>query len=81
MESYRGPVLSDLARRCNFKPKKASSEWGNVCHALAIPRGQTQRFGLRVVVKEGKVWWKKIIGARYVSDVCMARYRLIREFP
>ncbi|KAG5610826.1 hypothetical protein H5410_022107 [Solanum commersonii] len=32
---------------------------GNVSPAPAVPSGQTKRFGVKVVVKEGKVWWKK----------------------
>uniref|UniRef100_M1DH54 Putative plant transposon protein domain-containing protein n=1 Tax=Solanum tuberosum TaxID=4113 RepID=M1DH54_SOLTU len=47
----------------------------------AVPRDQTRRFGVNVVVKEGKVWWKKHTRARYFSDVCIDRDSLAREFP
>lgn len=33
------------------------------------------------MVKEGKIWWKKHIEARYFSDVCIDRDSLAREFP
>ncbi|KAH0730251.1 hypothetical protein KY289_001439 [Solanum tuberosum] len=61
--------------------RKRVQSGGNVRPALAVPHGQTWRFGLRVVVKEGNVWWKKNIGARYFTDVCMPRNSLAREFP
>uniref|UniRef100_M1DVU1 Integrase core domain containing protein n=1 Tax=Solanum tuberosum TaxID=4113 RepID=M1DVU1_SOLTU len=44
---------------------------GNVPPTPALPRDQTRRFGVKVVTKEGKAWYKKHIEATYFSDVCV----------
>ncbi|KAG5599456.1 hypothetical protein H5410_030826 [Solanum commersonii] len=54
---------------------------GNVPLAPAVPKGQTRRFGVKFVTKEGKAWYKKHIEAIYFSDVCINRDNLAREFP
>ncbi|KAH0782160.1 hypothetical protein KY290_001758 [Solanum tuberosum] len=59
--------------------KRARS--GNVSLASAVPKGRTRRFGVKVVTKEGKAWYKKHTEASYFSDVCIDRDRLAREFP
>ncbi|KAH0716674.1 hypothetical protein KY290_012936 [Solanum tuberosum] len=61
--------------------RKRVQSGGIVPPAPAVLRGQTRRFGLRAVVKEGKLWWKKHKRARYVSDVCIDSDSLAREFP
>ncbi|KAH0665072.1 hypothetical protein KY285_026278 [Solanum tuberosum] len=54
---------------------------GNVPLTPTVPRGQTRQFGVKVVTKEGKAWYKKHIEATYFSDVCTDRDSLAREFP
>ncbi|KAG5594521.1 hypothetical protein H5410_035753 [Solanum commersonii] len=58
----------------------AQSE-GNFLPAHTVPKGQTRQFGVKVVTKEGKAWWKKYTEASYFSDVCIDRDSLEREFP
>ncbi|KAH0725944.1 hypothetical protein KY284_001809 [Solanum tuberosum] len=53
----------------------------NVPPASALPRGQTRRFGVKVVTKEGKGWYKKHTETTYFSDVCVDGDSLAREFP
>ncbi|KAG5620955.1 hypothetical protein H5410_006173 [Solanum commersonii] len=54
---------------------------GNVPPTPAFPRGQTRRFGVKVVTKEGKAWYKKHTDATYFSDVCVDEDNLARDFP
>uniref|UniRef100_M1E0T2 Uncharacterized protein n=1 Tax=Solanum tuberosum TaxID=4113 RepID=M1E0T2_SOLTU len=61
--------------------RKRVRSGGNVPPAPAVPRGQTRRFGVKGVVKEGKLWWKKHTETRYFSDMCIDRDSLAREFP
>uniref|UniRef100_M1D8H2 Putative plant transposon protein domain-containing protein n=1 Tax=Solanum tuberosum TaxID=4113 RepID=M1D8H2_SOLTU len=47
---------------------KKRAQSGNVPLAPAVPKGQTRRFGVKVVTKEGKAWYKKHTEASYFSD-------------
>ncbi|KAK4731675.1 hypothetical protein R3W88_024663 [Solanum pinnatisectum] len=49
--------------------QKKRSRSGNVPLAPAVPKGQTRRFGAKIVTKEGKAWCKKHNEASYFSDV------------
>ncbi|KAK4706687.1 hypothetical protein R3W88_033753 [Solanum pinnatisectum] len=48
--------------------------------APTVPRGKTRHFGVMVVTKEGKAWYKKHTEASYFSDVYIDRESLAREF-
>ncbi|KAG5631406.1 hypothetical protein H5410_003123 [Solanum commersonii] len=61
--------------------RKRVRSGGNVPPTPAVPRGQTRRFRVKIVVKEGKLWWKKHTKARYFSDVCIDKDNFAREFP
>uniref|UniRef100_M1DSN9 Uncharacterized protein n=1 Tax=Solanum tuberosum TaxID=4113 RepID=M1DSN9_SOLTU len=61
--------------------QKKRSRSGNVPLAHAVPRGQTWRFGAKVVTKKGKAWYKKHTEASYFLDVCIDRDSLACEFP
>ncbi|KAH0650056.1 hypothetical protein KY284_029968 [Solanum tuberosum] len=63
------------------RQRKCVRSEGNVPPAHAVPKGQTKQFGVKVVTKEGKAWWKKYTEASYFSDVCIDRDSLEREFP
>ncbi|KAG5630283.1 hypothetical protein H5410_002000, partial [Solanum commersonii] len=55
---------------------------GDVPPALAVPRDRARQFGVKVVTKEGKVWYKKHTEASYFSNVCIDRdMSLVWEFP
>jgi len=54
---------------------------GNVQLAPAVHKGQTRRFGVKAVTKEGKAWYKKHTEASYFSDVCIDRDSLARIVP
>ncbi|KAG5620419.1 hypothetical protein H5410_005637 [Solanum commersonii] len=54
---------------------------GNVPLAPAVPLGQTRRFGVKVVTKEGKAWYKKHTEDSYFSEFCFDRDSLTHEFP
>ncbi|KAG5619827.1 hypothetical protein H5410_005045 [Solanum commersonii] len=71
-------VQEDPAKKSSQKKRSRS---GNVPLAPAVPRGQTRRFGAKVVTKEGKSWYKKHTEASYFSDACIDRDSLAREFP
>ncbi|KAG5595498.1 hypothetical protein H5410_036730 [Solanum commersonii] len=46
----------------------------------AIPRGQTMRFGLKIVFMDGILWWKKHMKARYFSYLCIDMNSLPWDF-
>ncbi|KAH0679074.1 hypothetical protein KY284_020159 [Solanum tuberosum] len=54
---------------------------GNVPTEPVLPRGQTRRFGVKAVTKEGKAWYKKHTETTYFFDVCIDGDSLAREFP
>ncbi|KAG5570907.1 hypothetical protein H5410_060673, partial [Solanum commersonii] len=64
-----------------FSQRKRVRSGGNVPPAPTVPRAQTRQFRVKVVVKEGKIWWKKHTEARHFSNVCIDRDSLAREFP
>ncbi|KAG5577263.1 hypothetical protein H5410_057397 [Solanum commersonii] len=41
--------------------------------------GLTKRFGVKVVTKKGKAWWKKHNEASYLSDICIDKDSLAWE--
>ncbi|KAK4718110.1 hypothetical protein R3W88_016448 [Solanum pinnatisectum] len=57
--------------------RKCVRSRGNVPPSPAVFKGQTRRFGVKVV--KGKAWWKKHIEATYFSDVCLDRDNLARD--
>ncbi|KAH0669439.1 hypothetical protein KY285_025463 [Solanum tuberosum] len=61
--------------------QKKHSRSGNVPLAPVVPRGQTRRFGAKVVNKERKTWYEKHTEASYFSDVIIDRDTLEHEFP
>ncbi|KAG5576136.1 hypothetical protein H5410_056270 [Solanum commersonii] len=60
--------------------KRVRSE-GDVPPAPVVRKGQTRRYGVRVVTKDGKVWWKMHTEARYFSNVCIDKDNLVWESP
>ncbi|KAG5605138.1 hypothetical protein H5410_026630 [Solanum commersonii] len=61
--------------------KKRVRSVGSVPPTPAVPKGQNRQFGVKVVTKEGKAWWKKHTEALYFFDICIDRDSLAREFP
>ncbi|KAG5605048.1 hypothetical protein H5410_026540 [Solanum commersonii] len=82
-------LAADVIMSSSRRPKKEvatpsqkkRSRNGNVPLAPAVPKGQTRRYGGKVVTKEGKTWYKKHTKASYFSDVCIDKDSLAREFP
>lgn len=54
---------------------------GNVPLAPPAPRGQARIYGIKVVAKAGKTWYRKHTESSYFSDVCVDRDNLLWEFP
>lgn len=55
-----------------LRHKKHVRSGGNVPPALAVPREQTRRFGVNVVVKKEEVRWKKHTANTYFSGACIS---------
>ncbi|KAG5630250.1 hypothetical protein H5410_001967 [Solanum commersonii] len=61
--------------------RKRVGSGGNVPPAPIVPKGQSRRFWVKVVTKEGKAWCKNHIEASYFSDISIDKVSLAWEFP